>query len=94
MKSMDAIRHPDHAPPCLSCRHFLVLMGDAFPYQCRLWEFKCSLEYPARTVYSSTGKHCPYYLKRRARPDAEAGAPSGASAPPASGKEGDVDLII
>jgi len=83
--------YPDREPPCSSCRHFCVRMGDAFPYQCLLWEFSVANgQYPSRMVYSSTGRHCPYHLQRRFHP-AKGGQ---AKPPPPPEKEGDVDFTV
>ncbi|MDR2733533.1 MAG: hypothetical protein LBC99_02675 [Spirochaetota bacterium] len=87
---MSEIAYPDREPPCSSCRHFCVRMGAAFPYQCLLWEFSLGNgQYPSRMVYSSTGRHCPYYLQRHFHP-------ARREAPPASPpeKEGDVDFTV
>jgi len=67
--SENDIVYPDREPACACCRHFSVRMGDPFPYQCLLWEFSSATgQYPSRMVYSSTGRHCPYHLKRLYHP--------------------------
>ena len=89
---MDTLHYPEREPPCMSCRHFLVRMGSVFPYQCLLWEFSCaSGQYPSRMVYTSTGKHCPYHLRRLYHP-AEKKQPEAAG--PKQNPDSEIDIII
>lgn len=52
-------------PPCLHCRHLALRQGLAHPYVCTLWGIRTRAgTFPAREVFLSTGKHCPYFLQR------------------------------
>ena len=82
---------PAREPACTKCRHFVVHVGEAFPYQCRFWEFGCAPgHYPSRMVFTSTGEHCAWFERR---PDRPASGSSGA--PPAGpSPDGGVDIRV
>jgi len=91
---MSEIEYPDREPPCSLCRHFCVILSAPFPYQCLLWEFSVAPgQYPSRMVHTSTGRHCPYYLKRRFHPANPSAADAQKQETPPE-KEGEVDFRV
>lgn len=54
-------------PNCLGCLHFYITHEPAFPYGCRALGFK-SAQYPASTVFASSGIHCQLFARKTARP--------------------------
>ncbi|MEW6502065.1 MAG: uracil-DNA glycosylase [Thermodesulfobacteriota bacterium] len=51
----------------MACRHFYVTHEPAFPYGCRALGFK-SAQYPAVTVFASSGMHCQLFARKSAAP--------------------------
>lgn len=58
---------PKERPNCMACRHFYVTHEPAFPYGCRALGFK-SAQYPAVTVFASSGMHCQLFARKSAAP--------------------------
>lgn len=54
---------PPERPNCMACRHFYVTYEPAFPYGCRALGFK-SAQYPAITVFASSGMHCQLFTRK------------------------------
>jgi hypothetical protein len=52
-------------PNCMACLHFYVTYEPAFPYGCRALGFK-SAQYPAITVFASSGMHCQLFVRKAA----------------------------
>ena len=52
-------------PNCMACLHFYVTYEPAFPYGCRALGFK-SAQYPAITVFASSGMHCQLFARKTA----------------------------
>jgi len=50
-------------PNCMTCLHFYVTHEPAFPYGCRALGFK-STQYPAITVFTSSGMHCQLFVRK------------------------------
>lgn len=59
-------------PNCMACLHFYVTYEPAFPYGCRALGFK-SAQYPAITVFASSGMHCQLFAQKSAAKPPEAG---------------------
>ncbi len=63
---------PPERPNCMACLHFYVTHEPAFPYGCKAMGFK-SAQYPAVTVFASSGMHCQLFIRKSTAPPAEAG---------------------
>jgi hypothetical protein len=54
-------------PNCMACLHFYITHEPAFPYGCRALGFK-STQYPAITVFMSSGMHCQLFARKPSDP--------------------------
>jgi len=56
-------QHPDRAPDCLVCEHFMVTWDVNFPRACRLFGIRCR-NLPSHEVRIHTGLHCPAFRRK------------------------------